>query len=93
MAVTKNLTLQLGLVVGTETMPWNIGARAPNYAVLAGLADPLYPGMTMLKDPGAQPSVEPGANISTNSVRLPNSGTALFPRWRLIAASDLIFHF
>lgn len=57
LAVTKNWMIQLGVVAGTETMPWNIGARIPNYAVLAGVADPLYPGTTMLKDPGAQPSL------------------------------------
>jgi hypothetical protein len=56
LAVTKNVMLQLGVTVGTDTMPWNIGARVPNYAVLGGMADPLYPGTTMLKDPGAQPS-------------------------------------
>jgi Putative beta-barrel porin-2, OmpL-like. bbp2 len=66
LAVTKNWMFQLGLVVGTETMPWNIGARVPNYAVLAGMADPLYPGTTMLKDPGAQPSVTTGIRWTSN---------------------------
>jgi Putative beta-barrel porin-2, OmpL-like. bbp2 len=51
LAVTKNWILQLGLVVGSDTMPWNVGARIAN-------PDPnaIYPGATMLKDPGAQPS-------------------------------------
>jgi hypothetical protein len=69
LAVTKNLMFQLGLVVGTETMPWNIGARVPNYAILAGIADPLYPGTTMLKDPGAQPSVTTGIRWTSSDGR------------------------
>ena len=34
LAVTKNWILQLGLTVGSDTMPWNAGARIPNYYVL-----------------------------------------------------------
>jgi len=60
LAVTKNWILQLGLTVGSDTMPWNAGARVPNYYVLAGNADSLYPGTSMLKDPGAVPSVTAG---------------------------------
>jgi hypothetical protein len=52
-AVSKNWILQLGATVGSDTMPWNYGARIPNYYVLAGNPDPLYPGTSMLKDPGA----------------------------------------
>jgi hypothetical protein len=51
LAVPKNWIVQLGVVVGTETMPWNIGATMPNPN-----PNPLYPGATMLRDPGAQPS-------------------------------------
>jgi len=51
LAVTKNWMIQLGIIDGTETMPWNIGARIPNPD-----PNPLYPGTTMLKDPGAQAS-------------------------------------
>jgi len=52
-ALTKNWILQLGATVGSDTMPWNYGARIPNYYVLAGNSNPLYPGTSMLKDPGA----------------------------------------
>jgi Putative beta-barrel porin-2, OmpL-like. bbp2 len=52
-AVTKNWIVQLGATVGSDTMPWNYGVRIPNYYVLAGNPDPLYPGTSMLKDPGA----------------------------------------
>lgn len=52
-ALTKNWITQFGASVGSDTMPWNYGARIPNYYVLAGNADPLYPGTSMLKDPGA----------------------------------------
>src|SRR6202795_4973787 len=51
LAVTKNWMVQLGIVAGTETVPWNIGARIPNPD-----PNPLYPGTTMPKDPGAQPT-------------------------------------
>jgi hypothetical protein len=55
-AVTKNWILQLGLSVGSDTMPWNVGARQTN--LLPG--NPLYPGATFLKDPGAVPSFTVG---------------------------------
>jgi hypothetical protein len=51
-ALTKNWILQLGLTVGSDTMPWNAGARLNN--PMPGNA--LYPGTTYLKDPGAVPS-------------------------------------
>jgi len=51
-ALTKNWILQLGLTVGSDTMPWNAGARIPN--LMPG--NVLYPGATLLKDPGAVPS-------------------------------------
>ena len=44
LAITKNWILQAGLTVGSDTMPWNLNARIPNYYVLAGNADPLYSG-------------------------------------------------
>ena len=56
LAVTKNWMIQLGLTVGSDTMPWDAGARITN--LLPG--NVLYPGTTMLKDPGAVPSVTTG---------------------------------
>jgi Putative beta-barrel porin-2, OmpL-like. bbp2 len=64
LAVTRNWMVQLGLVVGTETMPWNVGARIPNPD-----PNPLYPGTTMLKDPGAQPSAVAGLRWTSDSGR------------------------
>jgi hypothetical protein len=64
LAVTKNWMIQLGVVVGTDTMPWNIGARIPNPD-----PNPLYPGATMLKDPGAQPSATVGLRWTSDSGR------------------------
>jgi hypothetical protein len=52
LAVTKNLFLQLGLTVGTEAMPWHWGQTITN-----PFPNVLYPGTTMLKDPGAKPSI------------------------------------
>jgi len=59
-AFTKNWILQLGVTVGTEAMPWHWGVHIPNLAVIAGMPDPLYPNPTMLKDPGAVPSITTG---------------------------------
>jgi hypothetical protein len=51
LAVTKNWMLQLGLSTGTDTMPWHYKATIANPA-----PNPLFPGTTMPKDPGAQPT-------------------------------------
>jgi hypothetical protein len=64
LAVAKNWMVQLGIVDGTETMPWNIGARIPN-----PFPNALYPGTTMLKDPGAQPSATAGLRWTSDSGR------------------------
>jgi hypothetical protein len=63
-ALTKNWIIQMGTTVGTEALPWHWDAKELNaYALTlnnaAGLGpgvDPLYPGSSMLKDPGAVPS-------------------------------------
>jgi len=47
--VTKNLFLQFGLTDGTEAAIWQWGSRMPNPH-----PNPLFPGTTMLKNPGAQ---------------------------------------
>ena len=52
LAATKNWIFQLGLTVGTEALPWQYNAKIPN-----PFPNPLYPGTTMLKDPGATPSI------------------------------------
>jgi hypothetical protein len=63
LAATKNWTLQLGYSVGSDTLPWNEGAHLTN--LLPG--NPLYPGATFLKDPGATPSVTGGIRYTTDS--------------------------
>src|ERR1700726_3791508 len=62
LAVTKNWMLQLGLSVGSDTMPWKPGATIAN-----PFPNPLYPGTTMPKDPGAVPSVTAGVRYTTDS--------------------------
>jgi hypothetical protein len=62
LAVTRNWMVQLGIVASTDTVPWNIGARIPNPD-----PNPLYPGTTMLKDPGAQPSATVGLRWTSDS--------------------------
>ena len=62
LAATKNWIFQLGLTVGTEAMPWHWGATIPN-----PFPNPLYPGPTMLKDPGATPSITAGVRWTSDS--------------------------
>jgi hypothetical protein len=62
LAVTKNWMIQTGLTVGSDTMPWNAGARITN--LLPG--NPLYPDASMLKDPGAVPSVTLGVRWTSD---------------------------
>jgi hypothetical protein len=68
LALSKNWILQLGVTIGTEAPPWHMGEHIQNQYVIQGMntagfgpgVDPLYPGQTMLKDPGAIPSVTAG---------------------------------
>jgi hypothetical protein len=62
LAVTKNWMLQAGLTVGTEAMPWHWGARIAN-----PFPNALYPGQTMLKDPGAVPSMTLGVRWTSDT--------------------------
>jgi hypothetical protein len=62
LAVNKNWMVQLGLSVGSDTMPWNAGAKIANPS-----PNPLFPNSTMLKDPGALPSVTAGVRWTSDS--------------------------
>jgi hypothetical protein len=63
-AFNKNWILQYGVSVGTEAPVWHWGSHITNQYVVtgnnaAGLGpgvDPLYPGASVLQDPGAKPS-------------------------------------
>jgi hypothetical protein len=57
--------LQFGVTDGSETALWNIGAREKNF--LPG--NPLYPGATFLKDPGAKASYTACVRLSSDSSR------------------------
>jgi Putative beta-barrel porin-2, OmpL-like. bbp2 len=63
-AVTKNWFLQFGVTAGTDTAPWNMGKRVPN-----PFPNPVYPGGSMLKDPGAMPSLTGCTRYTTDSGR------------------------
>ena len=52
LAVTKNVFAQLGATIGTETAPWHLGQTVAN-----PFPNPVYPGQTMPRDPGAVPSL------------------------------------
>lgn len=62
LAVDKNWMVQLGVSVGTEAMPWHYGAKIAN-----PFPNPLYPGTTMPKDPGAVPTVTGGVRWTSDS--------------------------
>jgi hypothetical protein len=64
-ALTKNWIIQTGVTVGSDTMPWNIGQNNVNQ--LPG--NPLYPGTTFPKDPGALPSVTLGVRWTSDDGR------------------------
>ncbi len=64
LAVTKNLFLQAGLVIGTDTFAGNEGVRKTN-----PFPNPLYPNATFLKDPGARPSFSGCVRYQSNSAR------------------------
>jgi hypothetical protein len=67
LAVNKNIFVQFGISVGSDTALWNAGRHLPNLYVLAGNPDPLYPGKTFLKDPGAKASYTGCIRIQSNS--------------------------
>jgi hypothetical protein len=62
LAVNKNWILQAAITVGTESLPWHVGAMIPNPA-----PNPLFPGTTMPKDPGAVPSGTLGVRYTSDS--------------------------
>jgi hypothetical protein len=62
LAVTKNLFLQLGVEIGTDTAPWHWGQLVAN-----PFPNPVFPGNTMFKDPGAKPSLVGGVRWQSDS--------------------------
>jgi Putative beta-barrel porin-2, OmpL-like. bbp2 len=62
LALNKNWFVQLGVTVGTEAMPWHVGQTIPN-----PFPNPVFPGTTMLKDPGAKPSITAGVRWQSDS--------------------------
>ena len=62
LAVTKNWMVQLGVSVGSDTMPWHYNATIAN-----PFPNPLFPNNTMPKDPGAKPSITAGVRWTSDS--------------------------
>jgi hypothetical protein len=62
LAINRNWTLQFGVVCGSDTMCWNMGARVPN-----PFPNPVFSDATMPKDPGAQLSFTAGARWQSDS--------------------------
>jgi hypothetical protein len=73
LAINKNLTLQLGLVAGTEsTLPHLNESISNPYPNVPGTGpgqvgyNPLYPNATFKKDPGAKPSISSCVRYDTD---------------------------
>jgi hypothetical protein len=62
LALNKNWFLQLGVTTGTEAAPWHWGQTVPN-----PFPNPVNPGNTVLKDPGAMPSVTAGVRWQSDN--------------------------
>jgi hypothetical protein len=54
-ALNKNWFFQLGVSIGTEAAPWHWGQTVQN-----PFPNVAFPGDTMLRDPGAVPSIAAG---------------------------------
>jgi Putative beta-barrel porin-2, OmpL-like. bbp2 len=70
--LTKNITWQFNIALGTDTAPWNNGKKLYNYAPTLNIGgtvytNPLFPRSTFLKDPGNKPSITSCLRYSTNS--------------------------
>jgi hypothetical protein len=62
LALNQNWFVQFGITVGSDTMPWNAGAVVPN-----PFPNPVFPNLTMKKDPGAIPSYTFGVRWQSDS--------------------------
>jgi hypothetical protein len=62
LAVNKNWFLQAGVVIGTDTGPWHWGQKVNN-----PFPNVVFPDTTMLKDPGAKPSLTAGVRWQSDS--------------------------
>jgi Putative beta-barrel porin-2, OmpL-like. bbp2 len=64
LAVNKNITVQFGVSVGSDTALWNADKKVAN-----PYPNPLYPGATFKKDPGAIPSYTGCLRYQTDSAK------------------------
>jgi hypothetical protein len=62
LALNKNWFVQLGTSIGTEAAPWQLGKTVAN-----PFPNPMYPNNTMLRDPGAIPSITAGIRWQSDS--------------------------
>ena len=62
LALNQNWFVQFGVSVGSDTMPWNAGVQVPN-----PFPNSVFPGTTMLKDPGAKPSYTVGVRWQSDT--------------------------
>ena len=62
--VNKNWFVQAGVVIGSDTAAWRWGETVAN-----PFPNPVFPGTTMPRDPGAQPSVTAAIRYQSDSGR------------------------
>jgi hypothetical protein len=75
LAATRNVFLQLGFAMGSDTAFWNASQRLPNYAYGqvftnadgSTTTNTLFPNQTFKRDPGAKPSFTVCARFQTDS--------------------------
>jgi Putative beta-barrel porin-2, OmpL-like. bbp2 len=64
LAVTKNWFVQAGVVISSDTAAWRWGETVAN-----PFPNPVFPGTTMPRDPGARPSVTAAIRYQSDSGR------------------------
>jgi Putative beta-barrel porin-2, OmpL-like. bbp2 len=64
LALNKNWFFQLGVSLGTDTAPWHWGQKVAN-----PFPNTVFPDTTMLRDPGAKPSVTAGVRWQSDDAK------------------------
>ena len=64
LALNKNVFLQLGVVMGTDSAIWNYNKKVAN-----PFPNPVFPGTEMKKDPGNMPSLIAGIRLQSDDAK------------------------
>jgi Putative beta-barrel porin-2, OmpL-like. bbp2 len=61
-SLDKNWIVQFGMAIGTDTAAWHLGQKVPN-----PFPNPVFPGNTMPRDPGATPAYTLGVRWASDT--------------------------